>query len=107
MDRNILRATVFDRFPTAAPCGSTTTARGRGVALYQEALARLGPVPTLIEWDNDVPPLDVLLGEADHAATLLARAEPDVRSADAVSKSSPAYAGHRAAFPLFSGALRC
>jgi len=52
-------------------------------ALYQEALARFGPVPTLIEWDNDVPPLEVLLGEADHAATLLAAAEPEARSADA------------------------
>ena len=52
-------------------------------ALYREALARFGPIPTLIEWDNDVPPLDVLLGEADHAATLLAAAEPEVRSVDA------------------------
>ena len=42
-------------------------------ALYQEALRRFGPIPTLIEWDNDVPPLDVLLGEAQHAAALMAR----------------------------------
>jgi uncharacterized protein len=52
-------------------------------ALYREALARFGPVPTLIEWDTDVPPLDVLLGEANHAATLLASAEAEVRSVDA------------------------
>jgi uncharacterized protein (UPF0276 family) len=52
-------------------------------ALYQEALVRFGPVPTLIEWDNDVPPLEVLLDEADQAATLLAGAEPEARSADA------------------------
>jgi uncharacterized protein len=52
-------------------------------ALYREALARFGPVPTLIEWDTDVPPLDVLLGEADHAAALIARAEQEARSADA------------------------
>lgn len=32
--------------------------------LYEHALARLGPVPTLIEWDSDVPALEVLLGEA-------------------------------------------
>ena len=32
-------------------------------ALYRHALARFGPVPTLIEWDNNVPSLDVLLGE--------------------------------------------
>ena len=32
--------------------------------LYQRALARFGPVPTLIEWDIDIPELSVLLGEA-------------------------------------------
>ena len=26
--------------------------------------ARLGPVPTLIEWDNDVPAFSMLAGEA-------------------------------------------
>jgi uncharacterized protein len=41
-------------------------------ALYEEALARFGPVPTLIEWDNDVPPLGVLLEEATHAGQLIA-----------------------------------
>jgi hypothetical protein len=51
-------------------------------ALYQEALERFGPVPTLIEWDTSVPPLDVLLGEARHAGTLLAAAK-EVRRADA------------------------
>jgi uncharacterized protein (UPF0276 family) len=44
-------------------------------ALYEEALARFGPVPTLIEWDNDVPALDVLVAEASHADALLARTE--------------------------------
>jgi len=52
-------------------------------ALYREALGRFGPIPTLIEWDTDVPPLDVLLGEADHAGALLVRAEQEVRGADA------------------------
>jgi uncharacterized protein (UPF0276 family) len=32
--------------------------------LYRAALARFGAVPTLIEWDADIPPLDVLLDEA-------------------------------------------
>jgi uncharacterized protein len=32
--------------------------------LYEEALARFGAVPTAIEWDTDLPALDVLLGEA-------------------------------------------
>jgi hypothetical protein len=40
-------------------------------SLYGEALARFGPVPTLIEWDNDLPDLSVLLDEATHAAELL------------------------------------
>jgi uncharacterized protein len=42
-------------------------------ALYLEALERFGPAPMLIEWDNDVPPLDVLLAEAHHADALLTR----------------------------------
>jgi len=40
-------------------------------ALFAEALARFGPVPTLIEWDTDVPPMAVLLEEAAHAAALI------------------------------------
>jgi len=35
--------------------------------LYERALRRFGPVPTLIEWDTDVPALDVLLDEASLA----------------------------------------
>jgi hypothetical protein len=52
-------------------------------ALYREALALFGSVPTLIEWDTDVPPLDVLLGEAGEAGAFLARAEQEAVSADA------------------------
>ncbi len=38
--------------------------------VYHHALQRLGVLPTLIEWDIDIPALDVLLGEAKtaHAA---------------------------------------
>jgi uncharacterized protein (UPF0276 family) len=36
-------------------------------ALYEKALQRFGPVATLIEWDTDVPELDVLLDEAQLA----------------------------------------
>ena len=39
--------------------------------LYSEALARFGPVPTLIEWDTKLPPLETLLGEAARAQALL------------------------------------
>jgi uncharacterized protein (UPF0276 family) len=44
-------------------------------SLYERAIARFGPVPTLIEWDTDIPSFDVLQREAataqrvlDHAA---------------------------------------
>jgi len=43
-------------------------------ALYAEALALFGRVPTLIEWDTDVPPMAVLLDEAAHAAALIEEA---------------------------------
>ncbi len=43
-------------------------------ALYSETIDRLGPVPTLVEWDTDIPPLDVLLEEARTATSILARA---------------------------------
>jgi len=44
-------------------------------ALYAEALARFGPVPTLIEWDTDVPPMAVLLEEAAYASVLIEEAK--------------------------------
>jgi uncharacterized protein (UPF0276 family) len=52
-------------------------AHGRPVAdivwsLYRRVLARLGPVPTLIEWDNDVPPFPILSGEVARAQAMLA-----------------------------------
>ena len=34
---------------------------------YAHAVARLGPVPTLVEWDTALPAFDVLLGEAREA----------------------------------------
>jgi uncharacterized protein len=36
-------------------------------ALYAVALERFGPVPTLIEWDSNIPALDVLAAEAHKA----------------------------------------
>jgi uncharacterized protein len=38
-------------------------------ALYQHAVKRFGNKPTLIEWDTDIPPLDVLLAEAALASS--------------------------------------
>jgi len=43
-------------------------------AVYRHALQRLGPRPTLIEWDTDVPALDVLLDEARLAERCVAEA---------------------------------
>ncbi|RXZ45038.1 MNIO family bufferin maturase [Crenobacter cavernae] len=39
--------------------------------LYQQALERFGPRPTLIEWDLDIPPLATLTAEAARADTYL------------------------------------
>jgi len=45
--------------------------------LYEHVLERLGPVPTLLERDHDVPPLAALLAEAGCADALMrAGAEP-------------------------------
>jgi uncharacterized protein len=40
-------------------------------ALYCKALTRFGPLPTLIEWDNNLPSLYVLLREAGKGRALL------------------------------------
>jgi uncharacterized protein len=39
--------------------------------LYRRAVERFGAVPTLVEWDTDVPPLDVLLDEAAKAERIV------------------------------------
>lgn len=39
--------------------------------LYRQAVARLGNIPTLIEWDADLPALEVLLDEARKADAIL------------------------------------
>ncbi len=50
-------------------------------ALYEAALRLFGPVPTLIEWDTDVPPLEVLRDEARLAEMALERQRHAIRSA--------------------------
>jgi hypothetical protein len=42
-------------------------------SLFEYALNRFGAVPTLIEWDTDVPALEVLLAEAQQATDLLSK----------------------------------
>ncbi len=47
-------------------------------ALFETVIARRGPLPSLVEWDNDVPAWPVLLREAEAAETILsARYTPD------------------------------
>ena len=40
-------------------------------ALYARTLSRIGAVPTLIEWDNDVPAFQVLAAEAERAMRIM------------------------------------
>jgi uncharacterized protein len=49
-------------------------------ALYEHALRRFGAVPTLVEWDTEVPTLEVLLQEARRAE---ARLQATMGDADA------------------------
>ena len=44
--------------------------------LYAEVIARTGPLPTLIEWDTDVPAFEVLLHEADRTRAILGGLPP-------------------------------
>ncbi|MBV9589756.1 MAG: DUF692 domain-containing protein [Hyphomicrobiales bacterium] len=43
-------------------------------ALYAEVIDKIGPVASLVEWDNDVPDWPVLLREAEAAEAVLQRA---------------------------------
>jgi len=50
-------------------------------ALYAHVLSLTGALPTLIEWDNDVPAFEVLHAEAMAADALLAAAKSARRAA--------------------------
>jgi uncharacterized protein len=63
-------------FDASGPCLIDT--HGAPVAppvwtLYERAIARFGPQPTLIEWDLDIPPFEVLQREAATAQSILDR----------------------------------
>lgn len=51
--------------------------------LYSEVLQLIGATPTLLERDNAIPPLDLLLEEAQRAQTLLDATQPTRRQASA------------------------
>lgn len=55
--------------------------------LLEGALARTGPVPVLVEWDTDIPALDVLLAEAATADAAIRKA-----ASRAAKTRSPAHA---------------
>lgn len=54
-------------------------------SLYKFTLERTGPLPSLIEWDGDVPDWPVLLDEARRADRILGRNQPSEREAEAHS----------------------
>lgn len=51
--------------------------------LYRQALDRFGPVPTLVEWDTDIPALDMLLAEAHKADDIFTEARREMGHAHA------------------------
>jgi uncharacterized protein (UPF0276 family) len=53
-------------------------------SLYGHAIQRLGKLPTLIEWDTNVPELSVLLEEAERARQLSTNSLMDTRATDCV-----------------------
>jgi uncharacterized protein (UPF0276 family) len=57
------------------------TVRDAVWALYARVIARAGPIPTLIEWDNDVPGWDALYAEAMKAERVLSCKEDVTRAA--------------------------
>jgi len=77
--------------------------------LYRAALRCFGAVPSLIEWDTDLPELDVLLGEADRARIIMQDILPHAEQSQ-LEQSQAAFADalfdggkEDQALPLFKG----
>jgi uncharacterized protein (UPF0276 family) len=51
--------------------------------LFAHAIERLGPVSTLIEWDDQIPPYERLVAEAQRARVILERSQAEERRAAA------------------------
>jgi uncharacterized protein len=60
--------------------------------LLDDALARTGPVPVLVEWDTDIPELSVLLAEAASADGAILHAESRERATTPSASRSAAHA---------------
>jgi uncharacterized protein (UPF0276 family) len=70
-------------------------------ALYRHVIARAGPRPTLIEWDNNIPDWSVLLGETRKAQRELDASRPlpvDVARIKTNGEAAPASDDWQAAF---------
>ena len=46
--------------------------------LYRQAVAAIGPVPTLVEWDNNIPAFDVLVAEGQKAEAIMKKGQQHV-----------------------------
>jgi len=53
-----------------------STVRPDVFALYRHVISRAGPLPTLVEWDNDVPDFATLAAEAARVEAVLDAAQP-------------------------------
>ncbi len=66
-------------------------------ALYERTLRRVGPVSTLIEWDDRIPEWDDLVREATKAREILARVLPEARAQGSQERPAEEPARARAA----------
>ncbi|MFN3499896.1 MAG: DUF692 family multinuclear iron-containing protein, partial [Pannonibacter indicus] len=48
-------------------------------SLFADLMARTGPLPVLIEWDNNVPSWPVLLGQVQEAEQIMAQLRHEAR----------------------------
>ena len=64
--------------------------------LYEQAIGRTGPVSTLIEWDDQIPPYAELLAEVDRARELLEKTWPGASTLRATGDAVGSRAGSAA-----------
>ena len=64
--------------------------------LYEQAIGRTGPVSTLIEWDDQIPPYAELLAEVDRARELLEKTWPGASALRATGDAVGSRAGSAA-----------
>ena len=63
----IVRARLAGWLPATTESKASDPNDAAAWDLYAYALQRFGSKPTLIEWDNDIPPIETLLAEAAKA----------------------------------------